>query len=338
MRFMKEALSRHVAMFGDHKVNFEQSMGETKEPPQGSHMGARVNQTLSSPDSSQNFTCEQLFLADGTAPEITVQLASIIEDRALSCSPLPLLWNEYVVAMRERFETNPHNNLTEEFKKLQHNGTVVEYADSFDALQTKQRLGKFNSLDASTAKWLGCKIERVEPLMAEVSNGTRLEIKAICRRLKWTIQILLSQQISLWFHWAIMKLVLEVHWLKTMKNIVRDFSKLTMQILHQGRTVVIEGTGEVKSKVTSGKQLVRLLDNSSASYEASPTLQQLIKELIADLSKHLLIRKGKVVAGPDSELRKFILQAYHKSPIGGHSGVRATTKRIEGLFYWKVML
>lgn len=51
-----------------------------------------------------------------------------------------------------------------------------------------------------------------------------------------------------------------------------------------------------------------------------------------------LTRKGKLVVGAILQTRRKILEWLHASPVGGHSGVRATGKRIKSLFYWKNML
>ncbi|KAK9676740.1 hypothetical protein RND81_11G097100 [Saponaria officinalis] len=50
-----------------------------------------------------------------------------------------------------------------------------------------------------------------------------------------------------------------------------------------------------------------------------------------------LTRKGRLVVGPDPELRKEILTFMHASSFGEHSGVHATYKRVTPLFYWKKM-
>ena len=49
----------------------------------------------------------------------------------------------------------------------------------------------------------------------------------------------------------------------------------------------------------------------------------------------MLRRKGKLVVGSDSELRKDLLKYFHSSSEGGHSGIDATTKRIATVVYWK---
>lgn len=43
------------------------------------------------------------------------------------------------------------------------------------------------------------------------------------------------------------------------------------------------------------------------------------------------------MVGPDLALRREILQLWHNSTIGGHSGIDNTYRRVSSLFYWKRM-
>ncbi|KAK8933404.1 hypothetical protein KSP39_PZI015802 [Platanthera zijinensis] len=54
-----------------------------------------------------------------------------------------------------------------------------------------------------------------------------------------------------------------------------------------------------------------------------------------DWKHNILTRKGKIVVGRDDMLRNRLLNLYHAGPMGGHSGVTATYKRIKRVFYWK---
>lgn len=47
-----------------------------------------------------------------------------------------------------------------------------------------------------------------------------------------------------------------------------------------------------------------------------------------------LTRKGRLVVGDNVEVRELIMSWMHSSPQGGHSGIDATVKRIQTLFYW----
>lgn len=44
--------------------------------------------------------------------------------------------------------------------------------------------------------------------------------------------------------------------------------------------------------------------------------------------------KGRIYVGETGEIRGQLIQAFHSSTFGGHSGIRATYQRIKKLFYW----
>ncbi|KAJ0442289.1 putative nucleotidyltransferase, Ribonuclease H [Helianthus annuus] len=48
-----------------------------------------------------------------------------------------------------------------------------------------------------------------------------------------------------------------------------------------------------------------------------------------------LSRENRMVVGNDSALREEMVKLCHESPVGGHSGVRATAQRVKELFFWK---
>lgn len=47
--------------------------------------------------------------------------------------------------------------------------------------------------------------------------------------------------------------------------------------------------------------------------------------------------KGKLVVGQDSDLRNKLIQHFHGDPMGGHSGVLVSLKKLEAVLYWKGM-
>nr|GEW17160.1 hypothetical protein [Tanacetum cinerariifolium] len=79
-----------------------------------------------------------------------------------------------------------------------------------------------------------------------------------------------------------------------------------------------------------------LMDAVTKLWTTDPLLIKVIQGLqegAADNSKYTwhnqqLRRKGKWVAGSDTELRIALIKPFHNSAMGGHSGVQATTKRI----------
>nr|KYP41804.1 Retrotransposable element Tf2 [Cajanus cajan] len=86
-----------------------------------------------------------------------------------------------------------------------------------------------------------------------------------------------------------------------------------------------------------------LLDAIKTSWQVDDSLQKLIAEVQLDPSSHKafswtggeLRRKGRLVVGNDSELRRKILDWLHSSASGGHSGRDATYQRIKSVVYWK---
>jgi hypothetical protein len=55
------------------------------------------------------------------------------------------------------------------------------------------------------------------------------------------------------------------------------------------------------------------------------------------LNNGLLRYKGKLVIGANGDLKKKLLETFHRSSFGGHSGERATLKRLQLIFHWPKM-
>lgn len=72
--------------------------------------------------------------------------------------------------------------------------------------------------------------------------------------------------------------------------------------------------------------------------EAQELLQKLAVTPEADpdftLQKGLLRHQGRIWIGANSALQTKIIEAFHASPIGCHSGMQATYQRIKNLFHW----
>lgn len=80
----------------------------------------------------------------------------------------------------------------------------------------------------------------------------------------------------------------------------------------------------------------------TASYELDAHLKDIIiklhnNETISHYQwQHdLLRRKGKIVMGPDDNLKAKILNWNHASVEGWHSGSELTLRRVKAIFYWK---
>ena len=79
-----------------------------------------------------------------------------------------------------------------------------------------------------------------------------------------------------------------------------------------------------------------LLQKIQQSWLSDPALIHLMHKLKTatgrpskySWEKGQLRRKGKLVVGQDPNLREELLSLFHNSPIGGHSSVDATMKRL----------
>lgn len=86
------------------------------------------------------------------------------------------------------------------------------------------------------------------------------------------------------------------------------------------------------------------MERIRGTWEKDSHLQVVIQQLKrGQIVKHYswfqdqLKRKRKFVVGKDDKIRREILQHYHDSALGGHSGINATYRRISGVFYWKIL-
>lgn len=88
-----------------------------------------------------------------------------------------------------------------------------------------------------------------------------------------------------------------------------------------------------------------LFDRVKATWGTDVQLQKVIEDLNQNHLSHphytwqqqVLKRKGRLVVGADSSLRRDLLTYFHADSIGGHSGIHPTFKRLASFFYWKRM-
>ena len=85
-----------------------------------------------------------------------------------------------------------------------------------------------------------------------------------------------------------------------------------------------------------------LLAAIKATWLQDPSIQQLIQSLEAGQQhskyvwqQEMLYRKGKLVVGADPSVKQQLLQLFHDSSIGSHSGIQVTKKRLASVIYWK---
>lgn len=78
------------------------------------------------------------------------------------------------------------------------------------------------------------------------------------------------------------------------------------------------------------------------SYREDKMAQKLMTELVSQVSadspysytQGVIRYKGRIYVGSKGALRAKLLNLFHASSLGGHSGILHTYKRIKHLFYW----
>lgn len=80
-----------------------------------------------------------------------------------------------------------------------------------------------------------------------------------------------------------------------------------------------------------------------AGYDSDPSSAKLLQELAVSPSSHppftlangVLRYRGRIWIGCNNKLQQQIIQAFHDSPMGGHSGFPVTYAWVRKLFAWK---
>ena len=81
------------------------------------------------------------------------------------------------------------------------------------------------------------------------------------------------------------------------------------------------------------------------SYQGDQDSNKLLQKVAADigpdpkfsLTKGLLKYKNRIYVGASTGFRQQLLQTFHSSALGGHSGSKATYYRMKKVFYWPNM-
>lgn len=81
---------------------------------------------------------------------------------------------------------------------------------------------------------------------------------------------------------------------------------------------------DVKSSYLNDAQYMKLVDGEELNEESSNF----------SLGAGILRYKNRIYVGSTTNIRNKLIQAFHKSAFGGHSGVKVTYHRIKKIFYW----
>lgn len=200
-----------------------------------------------------------------------------------------------------------------------------------------------NFLNKEVAKELGCLMHLIDLVIITLPNGEELQSKAWCPEFSWTIDNRSFSTpvwvINLQQHDAI----LGTAWMKQLGAI---HNKLLMKFLHLRKEIQLQGIRDQQptnfppcNYLTTAQPA--WMSQIIESYEGDDNVSEVIAELSTtkmgpnefELLHGLFKYRGKWVIGFQGELRMQLFEKLHEKGVGGHSGTRATLKRIEQYFY-----
>lgn len=161
-------------------------------------------------------------------------------------------------------------------------------------------------------------------------SGSHFIIKTDQKSLKWLLEQKISTPFQQFWLSKLLGFDYEIQYKKGVDNVVADaLSRVHgSEVLFLAISVISSNLEDlIKKSYTLDNNLIALLvqlENQTASSEYT-------------LQRGLIKKHNKILVGPDTNLRKQILNWHHNTPEGGHSGRDLTIQRVRSLFTWKGM-
>ena len=164
--------------------------------------------------------------------------------------------------------------------------------------------------------------------------GRHFVIKTDHQSLKYLIEQRVSTPMQQKWVAKLMGYDYELHYRKGVDNVIADALSRQPSV----STAILAPVSVIRSALLAEIQQSCVQDH---------LLQGIIQQLQAPANdpRHVhytyqhqqLRRKGNLVVGNDPDLRLKLIRLWHDTPIGGHSGVQVTYKKLKELVYWKNM-
>lgn len=202
-----------------------------------------------------------------------------------------------------------------------------------------------NLVQTQLCEELGLVTQQQEAVNIHLPNGAVITSHLTCPELSWSwngVEFSTPAYVADLKDWQV---ILGVEWLSQIGDLQCNFQDQTMSFKWKGHSIDLnaknssdkEGSCAHLSAVTP-----MWMEQIHTSYDDDSEIQQLITEATVVkegpkeyyMSQGLLQYKGTWVIGASGELRRQIFDELHGNSIGGHSGRRATLKRIREYFYW----
>lgn len=205
-----------------------------------------------------------------------------------------------------------------------------------------------NFISTQLCEDLGLQTEKQTPVKINLPNGAILKSNEFCPkfRMRWgDLGMDIKVHVVDLLDWHI---ILGVEWLEQLGEFRCNYNQQTLQFTWKNEEVVLTPDSAVEFMAENAQitEVVPLwMEQIEGSYEGDEEIQNIITELTVDKSgpkeyhmrKGLLLYKGKWVIGGNGGLRRQVFDELHSQSVGGHSGQRATLKRLKEYFYWSTM-
>ncbi|GKC73880.1 reverse transcriptase [Tanacetum coccineum] len=229
--------------------------------------------------------------------------------------------------------------------------------NSFKTIRIKGYMGKqlmhilmdtgstHNFIAMAAARRMGCQLRRIVPLEVSIANGNQMVSEYMCKGFEWTIQGITYKADVMIIPLGSCDMVLEVQWLATIGDILWNFKKPTMEYKYKDFGVIKKSKSSFSSPIVMVKKkdgnwrmcvdYMKLNKYIVKDNFLIPITKELLDELNGAKVDGQLRRKGRLVVGNDESPKKQIMPYFHKGPLGGHSGVHVTAKKLVDVFFWK---
>ncbi|KAL8096190.1 hypothetical protein AgCh_037224 [Apium graveolens] len=160
--------------------------------------------------------------------------------------------------------------------------------------------------------------------------GGHFIIRTNQQGLKWILEQKLSTPFQQFWLSKLMGFDFEIHYKKGVENVAVDaLSRVkSADVLNMAISLTSSELPElIKTNYLLDQTLVTLLQKLEAQ-EAVPHYK---------LQQGLILQRGKILVGPDDNLRVKIINWNHSSPESDHSGREITLRRIKAIFKWRGM-
>ena len=202
-----------------------------------------------------------------------------------------------------------------------------------------------NLISLDFCKELGLQVQAHKPVVMILPNGAEFTSTAVCPtfKLKWQeVEMEIQAFVAELKDWH---LILGIEWLYQLGNIRCNYQDSTMHFSWKGKEVMISPKDhfEIVAYCHQLSEVVpKWMSQIENSYEGDSEIQEIVAAITVDkggpqeyyFRQGLLMFRGKWVLGSKGDLRQQVFEELHCHSQGGHSGVRATIKKVMEYFYW----